>query len=79
MHFVQDRLDAGLVYIFAAALCRRCPDHYAVDQAANWLRSHGYGSEAEKLVSNGGANLPHSSSEQVIPSKGDTFSWSLKH
>lgn len=57
MHIAQDRLDAGLVYILAVALCRRSPNHYAIDQAANWLRSHGYGSEAEKLVPNGGASV----------------------
>jgi hypothetical protein len=79
MHIVQNRLDAGLIYILAIALCRRRPDHYAINQAADWLRSHDYGSEAEMLVSNGSANLPHSSSEQAITSKGDTFSWSLKH
>jgi hypothetical protein len=78
MHIVQDRLDAGLVYILAIALCRRSPDHYAIDQAADWLRSHGYGREAEMLVSNSSANRLHPSSKQAIASKGDKFSWSLK-
>ena len=55
MNIKQDRLDAGLVYILAAALYRRCPDHFAIDQAANWLRSRGYSSEADALITNGAA------------------------
>jgi hypothetical protein len=61
MNVTQESRQAGLVYSFAAALNRRNPNHIAIDQAEAWLGTHVYGSETEKLVSNGSANLSHSS------------------
>jgi hypothetical protein len=55
MSINQNKFEAGFIYALAKALQRRCPGHFAIDQAANWLRSHGYASEADKLVANSSA------------------------
>jgi hypothetical protein len=48
----QQRLEAGLVYLMAMALKRRCKDHIALSECAEWLRDQGYEREAEQLAPN---------------------------
>jgi hypothetical protein len=46
----QQRLEAGLVYLMAKALQRRCEDHEAIEDCARWLLEQGYEREAKQLV-----------------------------
>ena len=41
--------NEGLVFVIAMALQRRIPEHIAIEQAAYWLRSHGYDRQADEL------------------------------
>lgn len=52
VQFNKAKFNAGLVFVLARALQRRCPDHIALGQAAYWLRCHGHGREAEQLELN---------------------------
>ncbi|MBT4700658.1 MAG: hypothetical protein HOB79_06235 [Rhodospirillaceae bacterium] len=45
------RLEAGLVYLMAMALQRRCPGHPSIEEASNWLGDRGHVREA-RLLSN---------------------------
>jgi hypothetical protein len=49
MPISQTNFNAGLVFVLARALQRRCPDHIALKQAAYWLRSQGYDRQAKEL------------------------------
>jgi hypothetical protein len=46
----QQRLEAGLVFLMAKALQRRCKDHEALLECAEWLHEQGYEREAEQLI-----------------------------
>jgi len=45
----EAKFNAGLVFVLARALQRRIPEHIAIEQAAYWLRSHGYDRQADEL------------------------------
>ena len=47
--FNEAKFNAGLVFVLARSLQRRCPEHIAIEQAAYWLRSHGYDRQADEL------------------------------
>jgi hypothetical protein len=45
----QAKFNAGLVFVLARALQRHSSEHIAVEQAAYWLRSHGFERHADQL------------------------------
>jgi hypothetical protein len=58
MPISQTNFNAGLVFVLARALQRRCPDHIALNQAAYWLRSHGYDRQAKELENKNSQSFP---------------------
>lgn len=46
----QQKFQAGLVYLLAVALQRRCRGHTAVRDAVQWLSENGYSRESQRLL-----------------------------